>query len=118
MISWSCDAAGEELDQCDEEPSGSRSDGLLEVLGQSAVSVEPCQRAFDDPAAGQHLKALGCVGSLDDLDGPLADAAQGVLELVSGIASVGEEVTQPPEAPDTPAFMAFIVSLPVTPGPA
>lgn len=44
--------------------------------------------------------ALGSVGSLDDIDGLPADAAQGVLELASGIALVCEDVAQPREASD------------------
>lgn len=51
-------------------------DGLLEILGEASVPVEPCQSALNHPATGQHLEALGGVGSLDDLDGPFADAAQ------------------------------------------
>ena len=73
---------------------------MLEVVGEPSISVEPCQRALDDPAAGQHFEALGGIGPLDDFDGPLADTVQGVLELVSGIAAISEHMSQPREAPD------------------
>jgi hypothetical protein len=53
---------------------------LFEVLGETAVSVEPCQGAFDDPAAGQEFEALGGIGSLDDFERPLADFGQRILE--------------------------------------
>lgn len=88
------------MDGSDEEPCGCRGDCLLEVLGEASVSVKPCQRALDHPAAGQHLEALGGVGPLDDLDGPFADAAQSILEFVSGVTAIGEDMAQPGEALD------------------
>lgn len=39
-------------------------------------AVEPCLCSLDNPAARENDEALGCIGSLDDLDGPLADPAQ------------------------------------------
>ena len=95
-----CDTSGEELDGCDEQPSGCGRDGLFKVLGEASVAAEPCKRSFDDPAAGQDFKARCGIGSLDDLDGPFADAAQGVAQLVAGIATIGEQVSQPREAMD------------------
>lgn len=47
------------------------------------------------PAAWQDDEALDRIGALDDLDGPAAVAAHGALELVAGIAAVGEDVAQP-----------------------
>ena len=76
-------------------PGGRRGDGLLEVLGEASVPVEPCQGALDDPSPGQHFEALGGVGPLNDLDGPLADAAKRILEFVSSIAAIGEDMTYP-----------------------
>lgn len=87
-----CDAPGKELDGCDEELGGGGFDGLFEVLGEAGVAAEPCQRSFDDPATGQDFEALCGIGSLDDLDGPFADAAQGFAQLVPGIAAIGEQV--------------------------
>ena len=100
MISGSCYPSRNELHGGDEQPCRSRGDGLLEVLGEASVPVEPCQRALDHPTAGQDLEALCGVGSLDDLDGPFADAAQRILEFVSGIAAIGEDMPQPREALD------------------
>ncbi len=40
---------------------------MFEVLGEAAVAAEPCERSFQDPAAGQDLEALGGIGSLDAL---------------------------------------------------
>ncbi len=65
---------------------------VLEDLCEAAISVEPCEGPFDDQAERRHLKALGGNGSLDDLDGPHADEAQGVLGFTTGIASVRKDV--------------------------
>ena len=55
---------------------------------------------LDHPAARQEFESLGQIGSLDDLNDPLADAAQRLPELISGIAAIGEEMAQPREAGD------------------
>jgi hypothetical protein len=73
---------------------------LLEVLGEAAVAIEPSQCAFDDPATGQDDKPLCGIGSFDDFDGPFADPAQRLPELLSGIAAIGKDMTQPREAFD------------------
>jgi hypothetical protein len=78
------------LHGCDEAPCGCRCDCLFEILCQPSVSVEPCQGTLHDPASRQEFEALGCVGSLDNVDGPFSDAAQGVFELVPGIAAIGD----------------------------
>lgn len=52
------------------------------------------------PSAEAAPRSLCGIGSLDDLDGPLADTVQGVLEFIAGIASVREHITQPREAAD------------------
>ena len=46
---------------------------MVEVLGEATVAIEPSQNALDDPSARQDFDAVSGVGSLDDLDGPLAD---------------------------------------------
>jgi hypothetical protein len=73
VISISCETSGEELDGRDDESCGGAFESSIEVPGESAVSVEPSQRAFDDPAAGQEFKAFGVIGALDDLHRPFAD---------------------------------------------
>lgn len=73
---------------------------MFKVLAEAAVAAEPCQCSFHDPAAGQDLEALCGIGSLDDLDGPSADAAQRFAQLIAGIATIGEQVAQPGEAVD------------------
>lgn len=75
---------------------------MLEVLGEAPVSAEPCQCSFHHAAARQYFEALRGVGSLDDLDGPLAlaDLAQRLPELVTCISTIGEDVPQPREVAD------------------
>lgn len=48
--------AGKELNRVNEEPSGCRRDGPLEVFGEGTVPIEPCQGALRDPAAPQDLE--------------------------------------------------------------
>ncbi len=65
---------------------------MFEVHGEATVAAEPCQGAFDDPAARQDFKVLGGIGSLDDLDSSFADAAPRLAQFVTTIAVIGEQV--------------------------
>lgn len=67
---------------------------MFEILGEASIPVEPFQRALDHPAAWQHFEAFGGVGALDCFDRLLVDATQRVLDFVSGIAAIGENVAQ------------------------
>ena len=97
MFSGSCQPAGQELNAGEEEPCLGAGDGCFEVLGQAAVAVEPGQGTFDHPAARYHFEALRGIGPLDDLQGPLTQPSQRVLEFRSGIGAVGEDMAQPRE---------------------
>src|SRR5215212_6169489 len=66
-----------------------------QFLGEASAPAEPGECAFDDPSARQHLKSLGRVGSLDDLDGPVTLPLEGIAQLAARIAAIGEEVAQP-----------------------
>lgn len=55
MITEVCDSAGDSVDGCDEQPCGGAFDGPFEVLGETAVPVQPGDGAFDDPAARQRI---------------------------------------------------------------
>src|SRR3546814_5844882 len=81
-----------ELVRGNEGPCCSGSDGVFEVLGEAPVSIEPSQRSLDDPAPGQHDEAFCRIRSLDDLEGPFADAAQGIPELFARISTVGKDM--------------------------
>ena len=96
--SCGCEATGHQLDACDVKPGDRAFDGGLEILGQTAVAVKPGQSAFNHPASGQQDKTLGGIGSLDDLDCPVADLGESILQLVAGIGAVGKDVAQPGKA--------------------
>lgn len=65
------------------------------VLCQPATPSEPREAALDDPAAGQQFEAYCGFGAPDDLGGPATDFGEGRLELRSGMAAIGEDMTQP-----------------------
>src|SRR5215210_7465823 len=97
-IAVSCESAGDEPDAGDERPRCGALDGFLPVLGEASAPPEPGECAFDDPSARQHLKALGRVGSLDDLDGPVTLPFEGIAQFAARIASISEDVAQPGKA--------------------
>jgi hypothetical protein len=73
------------------------------VLWIEVSNATPCDRidgSLDDPTARENHETLCGIGSLDDFDGPFSDPAQRVLELVTRIAAIGEDMPQPREAPD------------------
>ena len=78
-----------------EKPGGSAFDGTLKILGKPPIAVEPSKRTFNHPSAGQYLEALCGVGSLDDLHCPVPDFHQGRFEFLSGVATIGKNMTQP-----------------------
>ena len=53
---------------------------------------------FDDPASREDYKAFGGIGSLDDLDRPVALAFKSAAQFVPGIAAIGKDIAQPGEA--------------------
>ena len=67
------------------------------MLCETAVAAHPGERALDDPAARQHLEALGRVGTLDDLELPVSHAVEGVGKLLGIVAVVGPDQLQPRE---------------------
>ena len=64
------------------------------VLGRAATPSEPREGAFDHPATRNDFEALGGVGAFDDLQRPAPDLLQSTLQLGSGIAAIGEYMTQ------------------------
>jgi hypothetical protein len=62
----------------------------LEVAGQTAVVADPAQRALDDPALGQHDKAV-LVTTAHDLDLPSACAGRGSRHLGTLIAGIADD---------------------------
>lgn len=70
-------------------------DGLLPVLSQPAAAAEPGEGPLHDPSSRQHFEALGGVGALDDLQGPVADRLEVLVQFGAGVSAVGEGVAQP-----------------------
>ncbi len=65
------------------------------ILGQSAASVQPADRAFHDPAPGLHDEAFGGVGALDDFDlEQRQDFRQRFAEPRTLVGRVGEQFPQ------------------------
>jgi hypothetical protein len=92
-VPW--EAPGEQADVGDQEEGGRGGDGFLPVPGEPAASSEPGEGPLDDPATGQNLEPLCRVGAPDDLEGPLSRVGERGLQLVAGVAAVGEDVAQP-----------------------
>ena len=68
---------------------------IFPVLGEPAASVEPGDRAFDDPSLGFDDKAFGVISAFDDFDHQAADRIGGaVLEDRSSVGAVGEQFAQ------------------------
>jgi len=84
----SCGSTDEGLDRSCEKPRGGRCDGLLEVLGKSAVTVEPRDGSFHDPPSRQDFEALCGVESLDDRNHPFAQGLQGTLQFLARIPTI------------------------------
>jgi len=63
---------------------------LLEVLGQSAVSIQPCQRPLYDPTAREDHETPADIGPCDYLEGPFANPAQRLPKFVANIAAIGK----------------------------
>jgi hypothetical protein len=62
----------------------------LEVAGQTAVVADPAQRAFDDPALGQHDKAAS-VAAAHDLGLPGSGAGCGSRHLRPLVAGITDD---------------------------
>jgi hypothetical protein len=68
---------------------------IFPILGESAASVEPSDRALDDPALGFDDKACGVIGAFDDFEHQAADCVgNAVLEQRPSVGAVGEQFAQ------------------------
>ena len=63
------------------------------VPAQTSGTAQPAERAFDDPAPGQHGEAARGVGAPDNLPRTPADPAHPLDELAR-VATVGPQTTQ------------------------
>jgi len=84
-----------ELNRSQVEPSLGAGERGLEVFRQAAVSIEPRQCAFDNPATGKHRKTRDIGAALDDFDRPVAKLGDRAVEPVASIGAVGKQMAQP-----------------------
>src|SRR6202051_3880248 len=98
VFSGPCEAAGKQADAGDEEPSLGAGDGSLEVLGETALTPEPSEGAFDDPAFALRLEGTNLLGSSDDFNHPSAERGDRIAQLVAAVDAVGKDVLQLREA--------------------
>src|SRR5271167_3626280 len=92
VVYWSSQSPDKKLYRGDVNPRFGARDRSLEILCQAAVSIEPSQGSFDDPAARQQLKAGSVSGAFDDLDGPLAEFGECLTQVGAVVDAVGEEM--------------------------
>src|SRR5271155_3950444 len=78
----------------DQEPSELGFWRSLEVFRQAAASPEPCEGAFDDPAAGQKLEAFDARRSLHDLDRPRTRVGERIYQLFTSINPIRKNMVQ------------------------
>ena len=56
---------------------------VLIILGKSSRKVKPAESTLYDPSLWQDLEALGVITSLDDFQGPAAEAFDPVYKLTT-----------------------------------
>jgi hypothetical protein len=68
---------------------------VLPILGEPSTTVEPSNGALHDPAAWQHHKSFGVIGTFDDFSFELRqESRKRLLEFRSLIAAVGKQLLQ------------------------
>ena len=82
----------EELYRGDVDPRFGAGDRRLEILGQAAVWIEPREGSFNNPAAGQQMKAGSLRGAFDDLDRPGAEFGESFTQIRAVVDTVCEEM--------------------------
>src|SRR5260370_16673449 len=94
MISGPCETAGEQAYARDHDPGFGAGDGGFEVFGEAAIAPEPGKGAFHHPSSRLDLEAFGAAEAFDDLDGPLAELGERIVQLAAAIDAIGEDVAQ------------------------
>jgi hypothetical protein len=68
---------------------------VLPILGEPPTTIEPSERAFDDPAFWQDYKSVRAIGTFDDLHRQMrANLGQSGGEFRPLIAGIGEQLLQ------------------------
>jgi hypothetical protein len=74
---------------------------VFPILGEPAAAVEPCDRAFNDPALGFDNEAFSVISAPDDLHRQAAHRAGGaILKPRPGVGAVREQLAQERELPE------------------
>jgi hypothetical protein len=94
MISRSYDSASKGSDVGNEYPCLRACDGFFPVFGQSAASIEPCEGALDDPPSRNDFESFSRVGTLDDLDGPVADFRKSAAQFGTSVTAIRKNMQQ------------------------
>jgi hypothetical protein len=89
-MSWLGQASEHDADHSETYEGGSGSCIAFEVARYAAVSTDPGERAFDDPAHGKDDEAMQLL-ALDDFQCPGASVCDGCGGLGPLVASVGED---------------------------
>lgn len=89
-MSWPGQASEHDSDHSEAYESGDGASVAFEVAGQAAVSTDPGERAFDDPAFGENDEAMQLV-ALDDLELPGAGLCNGCGCLCALVAGIRED---------------------------
>lgn len=73
---------------------------MLVILAEAARTTEPSERAFDDPAARQHLEMAERLRVFDDFQPGAAPGTESThpLDEFTGIATICPDAAQPAEA--------------------
>jgi hypothetical protein len=71
-------------------------------LPSRRLRFDPGEGPLDDPAARRQHETFGNVRPLDDVDRPHAEWHEGLLEFLTRIAAIGEDVAQPREGASDP----------------
>ena len=68
-------------------------------LARRRLRPSPAKVRSTTQPRGRTSKPLGGIGTLDDFARPPAQPGERLLELVAGVAAIGEDVPEPGEAP-------------------
>ena len=79
----------------DEEAYLGGCDLFFSVLSQSTAASKPGEGRFHDPAAQQNFKALGAIGTFDDLHRPIANLFQSPAQFRTRVGGIGKDMAQP-----------------------
>ena len=93
--SWITELSQHEADRCEFQEREGVAVEIFPVLGEATTTVEPRNRAFDDPTLGQLYEPLRLIGSFDDFGFETGqDFGERVAENRPLIGAVGKQLLQ------------------------